>query len=317
MGTVVMDILLNNLMRMDRYDVRLSGYLIILVCFNFVPGCSGLLKSEKGNVRHMAVLFSSTIDGNWDICRFDMDSKSLTNLTQTLQVHERFPCWNPINQSVIYGTNLGELIEFRQNGSNKTIAAEQNVTYTNPRVSPDGRYLAYISYMIQGTTEDGDIYLLDMATGKNQLQVKLPGHQFNPGWSRDGNYLVFMSGERRGAYDIWMVRSDGSEPKAVIESDYFDNQPDLSPDGKQMVFTSNRTGDCEIWLCNLKTGNLKQLTNHPGVDEYPRWSSDGSQILFTSYRQGYYQVWVMNADGTKQRPLIKGDFDARDGEWVF
>lgn len=313
-----MDIFLNSLMKMDRHAVQLSGYLIILVYLIFTPGCSGLLKSGKSDVRPTAILFSSTVEGNWDICRFDIDSKALKNLTQTVRVHERFPCWNPISRSVIYCMDSSELIEFCRDGSTKTIVdGPQAVTYTNPRVSPDGQYLAYVIYTIQGITEDGDIYILDMRTGKSRLLVNLPGHQFNPVWSHDGYCLAFMSGERRGAYDIWLVRRDGSEPRVVVKSDYFDNQPDLSPSGKQIVFTSNRTGDCEIWLCDLETNNLTQLTSRMGADEYPRWSPDGSQILFTSYRQGHFQIWVMNADGTKQRPLITGDFDARDGEWVF
>ena len=60
--------------------------------------------------------------------------------------------------------------------------------------------------------------------------------------------------------------------------------PDWSPDGKQIVFESDRTGDLELFVISLETAIETRITSDPGWDARPAWSRDGSLIAFESDR---------------------------------
>ena len=97
----------------------------------------------------------------------------------------------------------------------------------------------------------------------------------------------------------------------------------ISPDGKKIVFCSDRGGDLDIWTMDIDGKNPRQLTNTLGYDGGPWWSPDGKQICFRAYHptvakdQTEYQdllkqhlirpttldLYVMNADGSNQRQI--------------
>jgi dipeptidyl aminopeptidase/acylaminoacyl peptidase len=81
--------------------------------------------------------------------------------------------------------------------------------------------------------------------------------------------------------------------KQITSGDYDDTEPNWSPDGKQLAFSSNRTKpdpdetyDDEVWLAaadnNDKGANAKQITTKPGEHHSPAWSPDGQWIVYTS-----------------------------------
>ena len=82
-----------------------------------------------------------------------------------------------------------------------------------------------------------------------------------------------------------------------------DSSPISSPDGKKIVFTSNRDGNTNIYLMNVDGSNVVRLTNVQAEEQAPIWSPDGTRILFESNRDGNYEVYVMNSDGSGQTRL--------------
>lgn len=58
--------------------------------------------------------------------------------------------------------------------------------------------------------------------------------------------------------------------------------PRFSPDGKQMVFESDRSGTGQLWIMNVNGGEARQLTTFKNGASNPQWSSDGSEIIFTA-----------------------------------
>jgi eukaryotic-like serine/threonine-protein kinase len=78
--------------------------------------------------------------------------------------------------------------------------------------------------------------------------------------------------------------------------------PLLSPDGKQVVFSS--LGD--IWLMDVKNGIPTRFTFGPDADWNPVWSPDGSRVVFASNRGGYFHLYQKNTNRTGTEERLQG-----------
>jgi len=111
--------------------------------------------------------------------------------------------------------------------------------------------------------------------------------------------------------------SDDSLVRVTAVRDVY---PYWSPDGKQIVFQSDRNSSMEgkdqIYVMNADGSEIKRLTFHDASDETPVWSPDGSTILFSSYiTSDNNELFIMNVDGTGIRQLTKNP--GRDGHQKF
>jgi Tol biopolymer transport system component len=112
----------------------------------------------------------------------------------------------------------------------------------------------------------------------------------------------------------------------LISSTRLDDEPRYSPDGKRIVFTSDRSGSLEVWVCNSDGSNSVQLTflGTPYHTAHPRWSPDGRFIAFTSNAGGRPCAYVVNSEGGKPARLpAQGLLEwslsewSRDGKWLY
>jgi serine/threonine protein kinase len=101
-----------------------------------------------------------------------------------------------------------------------------------------------------------------------------------------------------------------------------DRQPAFSPDGTQIIFSSNRSGQLDLWTMTLATGEVRPVTDDAAADWDPAFTPDGRSILWSSDRSGHLEIWMANADGSGARRVSDDGLDAenptmtRDGDWV-
>ena len=67
-------------------------------------------------------------------------------------------------------------------------------------------------------------------------------------------------------FDIYMADLDGKIVKKLTNTDGYDAEATLSPDGSKMLFTSTRNGDLDLYVMNLETGSTTQITKELGYD---------------------------------------------------
>ena len=110
-----------------------------------------------------------------------------------------------------------------------------------------------------------------------------------------------------GGMDIIAANVDGSNPHQLTTEKGYDAEGSYSPDGKQIVFTSDRAGNPDIYVMNADGSHVRRLTNKPGYDGGPFFSPDGKRIIFRADRHhdDFLQLFVMNADGSGERQLTR------------
>jgi tricorn protease len=85
--------------------------------------------------------------------------------------------------------------------------------------------------------------------------------------------------------DLWVVDATGGPARHLTMHESHDFNPVFSPDGKQIAFSSNRHGDYELFVIPIEGGRPRRLT-HDAADDHPTgWAPDGKQILFMSSRE--------------------------------
>ena len=106
--------------------------------------------------------------------------------------------------------------------------------------------------------------------------------------------------------EIYEANPDGSELKRLTDAKGYDAEGAYSPDGKQIVFCSNRDGNLELYIMDADGKNTRKLTNAPNCyNGGPFFSPDGKKVIFRSDRKkkDHLQIYVINVDGSGEKAL--------------
>jgi dipeptidyl aminopeptidase/acylaminoacyl peptidase len=191
-------------------------------------------------------------------------------------------------------------------------------TYTpegesQPRWSPDGAYLAFLS----ARQKSSQVWLLDRRGGEARKLTEVKGDLEDYVWSPDGKQLalvikdaepadtssvkvakpividrVHFKEDREGYLQnrrshLYQFTLASSRLDTLTAGPYDDSSPAWSPDGTQIVFVSNRTadpdrnGNSDLWIIDSKPGaTVRRLTSWKGPDYSPTWNPDGASIAY-------------------------------------
>jgi Tol biopolymer transport system component len=242
-----------------------------------------------------------------------------------------------------------------ENLENKFLSNTRQLIYDGNRsgegyFSDDGRFLIFQSEK-EPDNPFYQIYILDFETG--DIHRVSPGHgkttcayfQWNgdrvlyasshldpDARKKQKDELDFRASgqQRRYAWDyepemdIFSSLPDGSDIKQLTTELGYDAEGSYSPDGKLIVFSSNRYAYnskltkeeeqkkevdpsyfCDLYIMNADGSGLKQLTKVPGYDGGPFFSNDGKKITWRRFSEDGHtaDVYTMNIDGTGEKRL--------------
>jgi len=214
--------------------------------------------------------------------------------------------------------------DLRPVGEPQRLPSNQQTNFA-PAWTPDGRDIIFAA---GPRTDSGGQQLWRMAVSGSQPPQPLAaagGTASSPAISRLGGRLVYCASIWNS--NIWRMGLSGlaeSGPrKRLIASTKADMNPHYSPDGKKIVFASDRTGSYEVWVCDQDGANQVPLTSFGFESASPRWSPDGKYIAFDSSKEGRWQIFVIEATGGVPRRLTDGSADddspswSQDGKWIY
>ena len=199
----------------------------------------------------------------------------------------------------------------------------------NPRWSPDGRQVAFISYR-EGKP---NLWMIPAGGGEaRKVMINVPNMKENryitrPSWLPDGKKLIFGGFFGYGNQGVWMVPVEGGVPqKLEFDFDTWIEGCDVSPDGAYIAFDyigakegnpikGSRTFEKDIYVIPFKGGEPQRITKieKSGLSFHsPRWSPDGKRIAFRSVNwfednegNESEEIWVCEFPGGEPRTITK------------
>lgn len=149
----------------------------------------------------------------------------------------------------------------------------------------DGRTLVYRAWIDKFDLERIDFDPVRGEAKGGPERILRSSWLANPDPSPDGRWLVANSW--RAPVDLWLISTDGGEPRQLTSDPERDARPMFSPDGSTIAFHSARGGKYEIWTVRPDGSALEPLTRSDDELYYARWSSDGRRLAATGERGSY------------------------------
>jgi TolB protein len=122
---------------------------------------------------------------------------------------------------------------------------------------------------------------------------------------------------------LFIADADGSHERPLVTQTEADYDAAWAPDGKSIVFTSERNGSADLYRVAPDGTGIERLTDSPAYDDQAAFSPDGRQLVFVTTRAGgTADLWTMDLQTRRAKPLTSGpggDFRpswSPDGQWI-
>ncbi len=216
------------------------------------------------------------------------------------------PAWHELNQVYWQSDARGLFLLVREaigepmqlwnlelaQGNARNITNDDN-DYREFRVSPDSSYFLAATWL---KAENLFVFAADDPANVRQLTFDTNGANGATAiaWTRDGRSLVFSKGSGPAVGDLWLMDLETLATRQLtFDKASFPHYADTTPDGRSVVFGSNRTGKWHIWRVDLNGENLTQITNGD-YEAAPEVSPDGKWLYFIG-------------DGLNKKPIDGGE----------
>jgi Tol biopolymer transport system component len=193
----------------------------------------------------------------------------------------------------------------------RTLALPPGI-YLNPRVSPDGRSVAFNVYSAAVDREAIETVDLD----RDVVTLVTPANDFysKPVWTADGRRVVYGL-DRNGGRDLYWKNADGSGEEHLIANAFnlFNDPNDVTPDGRWLIFRSlSGTTSEDLWIASLEGAHeVRPLIHSPANEITATVSPDGRWLAYRSDESGSFEVYVQSfpALDHKVRVSVEGSIE--------
>jgi TolB protein len=139
--------------------------------------------------------------------------------------------------------------------------------------------------------------------------ISLPWDVYQPTFTPDGKEILFGSTEGGLISAVWSMRLDGSHRRRLTNAEIEAGGPDVSPDGRHVVFYSqqNTPRPTRVFVMDIRGNDLTQLTSGALASITPTYSPDGTRIAYQSgpSLEESGNIFIMNADGSHKKEIAR------------
>ncbi|MGI9204962.1 MAG: winged helix-turn-helix domain-containing protein [Woeseiaceae bacterium] len=121
-----------------------------------------------------------------------------------------------------------------------------------------------------------------------------------PAFSPDGSEIVFFNTNATPMGTLWVVGVDGSDLRQLNFASAFGGAPVWSPDGKTVIYSSERDGNQNLWKVNVNDQTEEVLLTSSGNDNFPDLSANGQRLIYSNYSELFSLVKTNPDDGSEQ-----------------
>jgi Tol biopolymer transport system component len=171
-----------------------------------------------------------------------------------------------------------------------------------PALSPDGSRLAW-SQPVDGQAR----IFVGASDASNPVRLSGGTWDFAPIWSPDGRWIAF-AGESP-EFDLWVVGSDGGEPRQLTSGPARDEPTGWLPDGTGIVFRRVGAGEARTMVAPVDGGPIRPLVAPLGGSQFVSLSPDGSRAAVELRRGSSTTLWLQDMAGGEARQLTTEGFE--------
>ena len=220
------------------------------------------------------IAFSALTKNGWDIMMYSLDLNRMVSFPHFGGTNLS-PAWTPDGLHLAFSSSrTGDPEIYVVDASGGDL--KRLTTSHGPDVSPvwnqkTGAQIAWVS----GRTGLPQIYTME-ADGTNVQRMTDQGYAVSPAWSPNGQFLAFAwirkygPGEP-GASDIYLMDIASRQWAQLTHDGGRNDFPSWSPDGRHVIFQSNRSGSLQIWTM-LADGTKQTQLTFTGTNSQPNWS---------------------------------------------
>ncbi|MSP33700.1 MAG: DUF5050 domain-containing protein [Rickettsiales bacterium] len=287
----------------DRYNKAGVGA-IIVAQFNY----------DQNNNLEMRVRMWDVLDQRQLFGKFYSTSKPNYKKVANLLSDEIFKAITGekkghFNSQILYISEAGsikkrikKIVMMDFDGENRRVLTDGKDLVLTPIFSKMPNEIYYLRYF----ENKPQIFNLDLRTSRSKRLGSFHGTTFAASVHPSNTNLVLLSAIFDGNSDIYEMNIADNQARRLTKSPAIDTTASYSPDGKSILFVSDRDGGQQIYLMNISGSDVKKISDGAGSYAKPIYSPDGSMIAFTRIKSGQFYIGTMSANGKNERLLTSG-----------
>ncbi len=263
------------------------------------------------------IVFESNREGNTSqIYSMKSDGKEIKRLTKNNFINET-PVWSPNGKLIMYSSYLedgnNEIFIMNSDGTGIRQLTDHPSRDGHAKFSYDGKKIIFNSQRDTNNNSGSaleinyEIYEMNIDGSDVKRLTNFEGWDTFPSYSPNREKILW----RRIITDsisnigynseIFLMNSNGTNITNLTNHKSFDGYPDWSPDGKQIVFTSNRHGSLQLFVMQLDGSDVQQITSRANLEisSRPDWSSDGRHIVYNKTTENGTSIHTMDVQPGK------------------
>jgi len=255
------------------------------------------------------LVLHSNRNGTYQIFTMDVDGSNIAALTDT-EAPNQTAVFSPDGKRIAFQSERDgnrEIYVMDADGSNQVNITNHPLEDSHPKWSSDGDWILFDSVRANPASGRENLYIM-RADGSEVQRISTNEEVDSYGsLSPEGRNIVWRrilpsGGNTKSGRnsEVFVMNRDGTAIRNLSGHPDFDGYPAFSPDGRWVVFASNRDGstftEFNLYLADLQGDNLTRLTETiPGVEQVrPAFSADGKRIVFNrDWPDGRVEIHIL------------------------